>query len=200
MCVQYRGPCLRGVSRGIRRFSQAVTLRVRQCLLALWHWAQHQPPGTRVRHPQDARLAIGSIARRGDLQGATSATSQQGCRAALGGGRAHGGVGSGPSPLLPPGATAGSRDSRTPPHPPSQGETCGRRRQESSEPMEVGPVPGNTPREDNPPRSERARAGLGGGERQSNSDTSLVRGSSGAAALLGSSTGAATATGEGDGP
>ena len=79
----------------------------------------------------------------------------------LGGGGAHDGIGSGSSPPLPPGATAGSRVSRTPPPAPAERETCGGRRQESIDQMEVDPVQGSKPREDNPSRRERRRAGAG---------------------------------------
>ena len=65
--------------------------------------------------PQDAHLALGTPVQRGHLRGSTSASSQQECRAALGGDRAHGVVGPRPSPPLSAGVTAGCRDSITPP-------------------------------------------------------------------------------------
>ena len=65
--------------------------------------------------PQDARLAGGSLVRMGPLRGQTTPSSQQECRTTLACGGAHGEIGSGSSPPLPPGVTAGSRVSRTPP-------------------------------------------------------------------------------------
>ena len=109
--------------------------------------------------PQDPLLAGGSLVRMGPLRGQTTLSGQQKCRTTLGGGGAHGGIGSGSSPPLPPGATAGSRVSRTPPPTPPERETCGGRRQESIDQMDVDPVQGSTPREDNPSRRERRRAG-----------------------------------------
>ena len=67
--------------------------------------------------PQDARLAGRSLVRMGPLRGQTTLSSQQECRMTLGGGGAHDGIGSGSSPPRPPGATAGSRVSRTSPPP-----------------------------------------------------------------------------------
>ena len=102
---------------------------------------------------QDARLAVG----RGHMRGPKSARSRR-SRAAFAGGGAHGGIGPGPFPMLPPGAAAGFWDSTTPP--PQEKHVRGDVRKQN--PMEVNPVQGNAPRKDYPPRRERARAGVGG--------------------------------------
>ena len=80
----------------------------------------------------------------------------------------------------------------SPPTPPEK-ETCRRRRQGSTDQMGVDPVQGNTPREDKPSRGERRRAGAEG----VTANPTMVRGSNGATAPLGSSTDTGTATGEG---
>ena len=147
--------------------------------------------------PQDARLVGGSLVRMGPLRGQTTPSSQQECRTTPSGGGAHGGIGSGYSPPLPPGATADSRVSRMPPPTPAERETCGGRRPESIDQMEVDPVQGITLQEDNPSRRERRRAGAGRGDHQPNSGNAPERGFDGAAPRLGSSTSPGTTAGEG---
>ena len=131
------------------------------------------------------------------LRGQTTLSSHQECRTTLGGGGAHGRIGFGSSPPLPPDATAGVRVSRTPPPTPAERETCGGRRQESIDQMEVDPVQGSTYREDNPSRREIRRAWAGRNDRQPNSGNAPERGSDGATPRLGSSTSPGTAAGEG---
>ena len=89
---------------------------------------------------QDARLAAESLVGMGLLRAPKTPSSQHGCRTTLGGGGAQGGIGLGPSPPLPPGATAGSLSQERPPPPPPEKETCEGRRQEIIDQLEVGPV------------------------------------------------------------
>ena len=61
----FGGPRLRGVSRIIRRFSQAVILRVKQCFIALCDWAQYRSAGTRGQHFKVLVLQPGALSEGG---------------------------------------------------------------------------------------------------------------------------------------
>ena len=98
----WRGPRLDGVTRTAGCFSQATVLRVGQGLLPLYRRTQHRSPWTSIRCLKGTRFSPGSLIQGELLRDATPARSQLGCRPALGGGRSHGGVGTG--------ATPGSRD------------------------------------------------------------------------------------------
>ena len=134
------------------------------------------------------------LRRTGVLGGTTPARSQHGCRAALISGGAHTRVGL--PPQLPPGATRGSRDSRAVCPLPRQRATGLQRNQQCSNFTEVEPVQAEVPLEDNAPNRESGRVGARGGLRHPDSGTTLGRATNGAAAPLGPSTAAGTATDE----
>ena len=150
-------------------------------------------PGSRDLNPmsQDARLAAGSLVRRGALGGTTPARIQHGCRSAPISGGAH--IRVGLPPPLPPGATRGSRDSRAVCPPLSQRATGLQRNQQCTNFTEVEPVQAEVPLEDNAPNRERGRVGARGDLRHPENGTTLGRATNGVAAPLGSSTAAGTA-------
>ena len=127
------------------------------------------------------------------MSGPTPARIQQGCRAAPIGGGAHTRVG---LPPLPPGAAQDSQDSRAVASPIRQRAKGGQRHKKRNDLMETEPVQREALQEDNTPTRERARVGARGGLCHPDSGTTLGRGSNGAAAPLGSPTGAGTATDE----
>ena len=106
---------------------------------------------------QDARLASRSIVRRGELTGPTPATAQQGRRAAPIGDGAHTRVGLPPPPSLC--AARRSQDSRAVAAPIRQRPTGDQRHQERIDLMEIEPVQGQAPQEDNTLSRKRARIG-----------------------------------------
>ena len=153
-------------------------------------------PGSRDLNPmsQDARLAKGSLFRRGALGGTTPVRSQHGCRTALISGGAHTRVGL--PPPLSPGATRGYRDSRPVCPPPRQRATGLQRNQQCFDFTEVEPVQAEVPLEGNAPNRESGRVWARGGLRHPENGTTSGRATNGVAAPLGSSTAAGTAANE----
>ena len=143
---------------------------------------------------QDARLAAGSFVQGGASGGTTPARSQHGRSTALISGGAYNRVGL--PPLLPPGATRGSRDSRAICPPPRQRATGLQRNQQCSDFTEVEPVQAEVPLEDDAPNRESGRVGARGGLRHPDNGTTLGRATNGVATPLGSSTVAETAADE----
>ena len=140
------------------------------------------------------RQAAGSFVQRGALGGTTRARSQHGRRTVLISGGAYNRVGL--PPLLPPGATRGSRDSRAICPPPRQRATGLQRNQQCSDFTEVEPVQAEVPLEDDAPNRESGRVGARGGLRHPDNGTTLGRATNGVATPLGSSTVAETAADE----